>query len=127
MQLIWADAGYHSQPLVDWLLLLAGWLLETVKRPKGNKGFVLLPKRWVVERTFAWLSRFRRLSKDYEQLPETSVAMIYAAMIHLMLKRLGRLPAHVTRPERYDWPQPRVPLFREPTVPTACSLCGVSR
>lgn len=93
LRLIWADAGYHSQPLVDWLLLLASWLLEIVKRPEGHKGFYLLPKRWVVERTFAWLGRYRRLSKDYEQLPETSEAMIYAAMIHLMLKRLGQNPA----------------------------------
>ena len=67
--------------MVDWVLKLAGWLFKVVERPKGAKGFVLLPRRWVVERTFAWLGRYRRLSKDYEQLPETSEAMIYAAMV----------------------------------------------
>jgi len=72
---------------------LAGWIFEVVKRSEDTDGFVVLPRRWVVERTFAWLGRYRRLSKDYEQLPETSEAMIYAAMVHLMLKRLARNPA----------------------------------
>lgn len=93
--LIWADGGYSGQPMVDWVLKLAGWLFQVVERPKGAKGFVLLPRRWVVERTFAWLGRYRRLSKDYEQFPETSEAMIYAAMVRLMLKRLARHPATV--------------------------------
>jgi putative transposase len=64
-----------------------------VKQPNDSKGFVILPRRWVVERTFVWLGRYRRFSRDYEQLPETSEAMIYAAMVQLMFKRLGRNPA----------------------------------
>ena len=65
------------------------WVLETIKRSDSMKGFVLLPKRWVVERTWGWLNWCRRLSQDYEILPETSEAMIYVAMIRLMLKRLA--------------------------------------
>lgn len=95
LALIWADGGYSGQPMIDWVFQLAGWVFQVVKRTDDMKGFVVLPRRWVVERTFAWLGRYRRLSKDYEQLPETSEAMIYAAMVHLMLKRLGRNPAIV--------------------------------
>lgn len=87
LKLIWADAGYAGQ-LVDWVQVLAGWLLEIVKRPKDSHGFEVLPRRWVVERTLAWLGRCRRLSKDYEALPETTEAWAYVAMIHLMLRRL---------------------------------------
>jgi putative transposase len=61
--------------------------------PKGAKGYQVLPRRWVGERTFAWLCRFRRLSKDYESLPETSEAWAYAAMIHVMAWRLARIHA----------------------------------
>jgi len=70
-----------------------GWLVEIIKRSDDAKGFVVLPRRWVVERTFGWLYRFRRLSKDYEVLPETSEAWIYAAMVRIMLQRLARDPA----------------------------------
>jgi putative transposase len=65
--------------------------LEIVKRPEGIKGFLLLPKRWIVERTFAWLGRYRRLSKEDEDLTQTSETMIRVAMIHLMVRRLARL------------------------------------
>jgi putative transposase len=85
--LLWADGGYAGTLLV-WALVAGGWVIELVKRPAGAKGFAVLPKRWIVERTFAWLGRSRRLSKDYEALPETSEAWIRIAMIHLMLKRL---------------------------------------
>ncbi len=91
--LIWADGGYSGQPMIDWVLALAGWVFKVITRPPDAKGFVVLPRRWVVERTFAWLGRYRRLSKDYEELPETSEAMIYVAMVHLMVKRLARHPA----------------------------------
>jgi len=65
----------------------------SIKRSDDAEGFVVLPRRWVVERTFGWLYRFRRLSKDYEVLPETSEAWIYAAMVRIMLQRLARNPA----------------------------------
>ena len=79
--------------MIDWVWRLAGWLFEVIKRSEEATGFVVLPRRWVVERTFAWVGRYRRLSKDYEQLPETSGAMMYAAMVHIMLRRLARNPA----------------------------------
>jgi putative transposase len=90
LELIWADAGYSGK-LVDWVNSACGWMLEIVKRSNDVKGFQVLPRRWVVERTFGWLGRYRRLSKDYEGLTESSQAFIYAAMIHLMVRRLGRI------------------------------------
>ena len=87
LQLIWADGGYAGQ-LIGWVHELGGWLLEIVKRPDESK-FVVLPRRWVVERTFAWLGRHRRLSKDYEALPESSETFIPIATIYLMLHRLA--------------------------------------
>lgn len=85
LELIWADGGYAGQ-LVSWVWAFADWTLEIVRRQ--TSGFEVLPRRWVVERTFAWLSRYRRLSKDYEYLPRSSENMIYIAMINLMLNRL---------------------------------------
>ncbi len=93
LALLWADGGYAGKPFFEWALKHCGWLVEIVKRSDAAEGFVLLPRRWVVERTFGWLLNFRRLSKDYEVLPETSESMIYAAMVCLMLKRLARNPA----------------------------------
>ena len=86
--LIWADGGYAGK-LADWVQEAAGCALEIVKRPKGERGFKLLARRWVVERTFAWLGRYRRMSKDYERLAETSEAWIRLAMICLMLRRMA--------------------------------------
>jgi len=86
LQLIWADGGYAGA-LIDWVKTACGWVLQTVLRPAGVKGFVLLPRRWVVERTFAWLSRYRRLGKDYEYLTAVSETMILVAMIHIMARR----------------------------------------
>jgi putative transposase len=88
LKLIWADAGYSGQ-LVDWVNSVCGWILEIVKRSDEVKGFQVLPRRWVVERTFGWLGRYRRLSKDYEGLTKSSQAFIYAAMIHIMIKNWG--------------------------------------
>jgi putative transposase len=90
LRVIWADGGYSGQ-LVSWVQQTCGWVLQTVLRPVGIKGFVVLPRRWVVERTFAWLGRYRRLSKDYEYHTSNSETMIHIAMIHLMSRRL--LPA----------------------------------
>ena len=88
LKLIWADAAYAGQ-LVDWASALGGWLIEVVKRAKDSHSFEVLRRRWVVERTLGWLGRNRRLSKDYEELTESSEAWIHIAMIHLMLKRLS--------------------------------------
>lgn len=90
VRLIWADGGYAGG-LVEWTQAECGWVLEIVKRPDGVSGFTVLPRRWVVERTLAWLGKYRRLSKDYEALPETSEAWIYAAMVHVMVRRLARI------------------------------------
>jgi putative transposase len=87
LERLWADGIYAGQ-LVEWVKEKTGWVLEIVKRPSEAEGFVLLPKRWVVERTFAWLGKCRRLSKDYEHLVSSSEAMIRLAMIGLMLRRL---------------------------------------
>jgi len=86
---IWVDGGYRGK-LVGWAAEAGGWTLEVVKRPQDAAGFTLLSKRWIVERTFAWLGRSRRLSKDYEALPESSEAMIYLAMSRIMLRRLAK-------------------------------------
>ena len=88
MRLVWADARYAGK-LIEWVWALTGWALEIVKRPRDSHHFQVLPRRWVVERTFAWLSRCRRLSKDYEALSDTTEAWIHIAMIHLMLRRLA--------------------------------------
>lgn len=86
LKLIWADGGYAGQ-FVGWAKRVCGRVIEVVKRTELHR-FVVLPKRWIVERTFAWLGKYRRLSKDYEDLPQSSEAMIHLAMINLMLHRL---------------------------------------
>lgn len=88
LKVIWADGIYEKQFLIDWLKTECGWELQVTKRSDKAKGFVVVPKRWVVERTFGWLGRYRRLSKDYEGLTDTSEAMIRMAMIHVMIRRL---------------------------------------
>jgi putative transposase len=93
LRLIWADQAYAGD-LLARVWALRPWRkvrLAIVKRPEGVKGFLLLPKRWIVERTFGWFGRYRRLSKDYEYLTQTSEAIIRVAMIHLMVRRLARL------------------------------------
>jgi putative transposase len=88
--------------IIEWIKQQLGWTVEVVKRPSKwgrypvevepppMPRFTVLPRRWVVERTFAWIGRYRRMSKDYEYLTETGEAFIYAAMIRLMLKRLAQ-------------------------------------
>jgi putative transposase len=88
LKLIWADGAYGA--VVGWSKAVCGWVLEPVRKPEGLRTFQVLPRRWVVERTFGWLGRSRRLSKDYERETGSSEAMIHLAMIHLMLKRLCR-------------------------------------
>ena len=88
IEIVWADGGYQGDDLYDWVANLTGWLWEVVKRSDKLTGFVLLPKRWVVERSFAWLSFNRRLSKDYEKLTRNSESALYIAMLPMMLKRL---------------------------------------
>jgi putative transposase len=87
LKLIWADGGYAGK-LIEWTMALGGWTLEIVRRCEQAVGFEVLPKRWIVERTFGWLGRYRRLSKDYEAQTASSEAMIHIAMINLMIHRL---------------------------------------
>jgi putative transposase len=89
---LWADGAYAG-PLVDWVRALRPQRpirLEITKRSATGKGFVVIPKRWIVERTLGWFNRYRRLSKDYEFLPQTSETMIRVVMIHVMIRRLAR-------------------------------------
>jgi transposase len=87
-KVIWVDAAYRA--VVDWAWACWLWTLEVVTALQGQRGFVVQPKRWIVERTFGWLNRSRRLSKDYERTTESSAAFVQVAMIHLMLRRLKR-------------------------------------
>ena len=101
MRKVWTDYAYRG--LKGWMRITLGWDLEVVRHswsdrvwvvgdqepPSHPKGFVVLPLRWVVERTFAWPVRNRRLSKDYKYLPETEESFVYAAMVRLMLRRLA--------------------------------------
>jgi putative transposase len=86
---LWADGIYRGEDFIADMRTEAHIELEIVERDPTVKGFKLLPFRWVIERTFAWLSGYRRFSRDYELLVKTSDAMIYAAMVHLMLRRLA--------------------------------------
>jgi putative transposase len=88
LRVVYADSQYAAGCLREDVFDLADFRLVVVSRPAGAEGWVALPQRWVVERTFGWLGRSRRLSKDYERLPESSEAMIQVSMIHLMLRRL---------------------------------------
>jgi putative transposase len=87
LPLLWVDQGYTGEKFARASASVCGAKVEAVKRSEA--GFQVLPRRWVVERTLGWLERYRRLSKDYELLPEVSESMIYAAMVRLMLHRLA--------------------------------------
>jgi putative transposase len=93
LELLWVDGGFDGPDFASWVLENFNIFIEVIKRSDGTTGFVLLPRRWVVERTFSWFGKFRRLSKDYERLLETSAAVIYAAMVRIMLRRLADDPA----------------------------------
>lgn len=86
---IWVDGGYQ-QGCLAWAQTELDYRLEVVARPPASKGFAVLPRRWVVERSFAWLGRYRRLSKDYEGMTATSEAMIWTAFGTTMLRRLAK-------------------------------------
>ncbi len=88
LEKIWADGGYRGK-LIDWVHDNFEVVLEIVERDPEQKGFQVLPRRWVVERTFAWLGRYRRLSKDYEHCLLSSEGTIYVASIHTMMQRLA--------------------------------------
>ena len=120
LQLLWLDAGYSGEDKgADWVKKTLGWSVDLVERPKKPapeevlmrwaaewakegvaedwrklmppKGFLVLPRRWVVERTLAWIEQNRRMSKDYEKLCASGEALVYAAMIRLMTRRLARV------------------------------------
>ena len=109
LQVIWADSRYKCHGFPDWVQAELGWTVEIVAHPSSGQhgvwtppgeaaeplpapsaGFRVLPRRWVVERTFAWLGTWRRLAKDYELLPSSEEAWIYLAMSRLMLRRLAQ-------------------------------------
>ena len=90
LQLLWADTRYQG-PLVATAAAALGLRVEVVRAPPGTKGFVVLPRRWVVERSFGWLSKYRRVAgRDYETNPRVSEAIIKACFCHLMLRRLAK-------------------------------------
>lgn len=83
------DGGYVGEKLVRWVMDTWGWILEKVLRPKEKRGFCLVPKRWVVERTFGWFRWCRRFGRDYERKPLTAESWLYIASIRLLLRRLA--------------------------------------
>jgi putative transposase len=102
LELIWADGKYHNHHLNGWLVQSkAGYRIEVVSRPPGSEGFVKLPRRWVVERTFAWLGRYRRNSRDYEWYTQSSESMIRISSIHRMLRLLKPDPSKKPVPFKY--------------------------
>jgi putative transposase len=103
LALLWGDHKYRNRSLDRWLIdHEAGYRIEVVARPLGAKGFVLLHRRWVVERTFAWLGRYRRNSKDYERLTASSEATIKISAIHHMLRRLRPDASKKSNPFNYE-------------------------
>ena len=96
---LFADGGFAGA-LIDWARTIAKTTVEIVRKPQGQKGFAVIPRRWAVERTFAWLTAYRRLARDYERHPAHSEAMIRWAAINTMTRRLARgRPA--TRQQRW--------------------------
>lgn len=89
LEVIWVDQGYSGKKFADAVKRVCGETVRVEVISRIGKGFERLPKRWIVERTFGWLNRFRRLSKDYELYSETSEGMIYGCLMHLMVKRLA--------------------------------------
>jgi putative transposase len=90
LKVIFGDSAYGRSGFPEWVAATFGWIVQTVLRPRQATGVVALPKRRIVERTFAWLARYRRHSRDYEHRAETNETMIYISMIALMSRRLAR-------------------------------------
>jgi len=88
LKVVWGDTHFDTALAHGWVTW--GWVGVVVRKLAGQKGFVVQPKRWIVERTFGWLNRYRRLSKDHERTTESSAAFIYVSMIHVMVRRLAR-------------------------------------
>jgi putative transposase len=102
LEVIWGDTKYHNHALEGWLVAHpGGYRIGVVGRPAGSVGYVKLPKRWVVERTFAWLGWYRRLSRDYERYADSSEAMVQVSSIHRMLRRLRPDPSKKQVPFKY--------------------------
>jgi transposase len=106
LQLMWADSGYDGKPLRDWMRKTAGITLEIVKRTSPHT-FQIVKRRWVVERTFGWLMRYRRLARDYERTIAHHEAMVYWATVFIMTKRLTRYETGQPRPARWGGERPR--------------------
>ena len=109
LEVLWADSKYHNRHLNRWLAKSGvGYRIEVVSRPPGSKGYVKLPKRWKVERTFAWLGRYRRHSRDYERLTASSEAMVRVSSIHRMLRILKPDQARAPIPFKYRDSQQKI-------------------
>jgi transposase len=106
LQLMWADSGYDGKPLRDWMKKTAGITLEIVKRTSPHT-FQVVKRRWVVERTFGWLMRYRRLARDYERTIAHHEAMVYWATVFIMTKRLTRYETGQPQPARWGGERPR--------------------
>jgi putative transposase len=109
LELLWADSKYHNLELEAWLKEEGvRYRIEVVSRPPGSEGYVQLPRRWVVERTFAWLGRYRRHSRDYERFSESSEAMIKVSSIHRMIRLLKPDQSKKPVPFKYRKSQEKV-------------------
>ncbi|MBA3488423.1 MAG: IS5 family transposase [Longispora sp.] len=109
LKLLWADSGYDGKPLAEWIRSVARITVEVIKRSELHV-FKVVPRRWVVERTFGWLLRYRRLVRDYERRPEHHEAMVLWATVMIMTRRLARMAPGTQQPQQ-RWGQPR------PTIP----------
>lgn len=108
LKLIWADAGYDGQPLATWIRAVTTITLEVIKRTELHV-FKIVPRRWVVERTFGWLLRHRRLVRDYERRPDHHEAMVHWATIMIMTRRLARRTTDPPIKQRWGQPRPAQP------------------
>ena len=115
LKLIWADAGYDGAPLTGWIRSVAGVTLQVIKRTEQHT-FRVVPRRWVVERSFGWLLRYRRLVRDYERRTEHHEAMVYWATVLLMTRSLAR--RRTDPPTIQRWGQPRTVASGPEPTPT---------